>query len=102
MKIIKGKITSEIDFANRQNIVDELPTVRRRLLRELYWTPQVPIRRAIQRDEPAIAQKRARSDRRVLVFEDESGFCLLPGVLRTYALRAHTAEQVACERLFSC
>src|SRR5512143_2449450 len=66
-----------------------------RLLRELKWTPQVPIRRAIQRDEDAIRRwrdevwpglrRRARRERRVLVFEDESGFYLLPGVVRTYA-----------------
>jgi transposase len=71
-----------------------------RLLRELHWTPQVPIRRAIQRDEEAIRrwrlevwpelQRRARRERRVLVFEDESGFYLLPGVVRTYAPEANT------------
>jgi len=71
-----------------------------RLLRALHWTPQVPIRRAIQRDEGAIQrwrdevwpdlQRRARRERRVLVFEDESGFYLLPGVVRTYAPEAHT------------
>src|SRR5512135_3631305 len=47
-----------------------------RLLRELRWTPQVPIRRAIQRDEDAIRHwrdavwpellRRARRERRVL------------------------------------
>lgn len=71
-----------------------------RLLKELRWTPQVPIRRAIQRDEEAIRrwrdevwlelQRRARRERRVLVFEDESGFYLLPGLVRTYAPEAHT------------
>jgi len=71
-----------------------------RLLKELHWTPQVPIRRAIQRDEEAIRrwrdevwpdlQRRARRERRVLVFVDESGFYLLPGVVRTYAPEAHT------------
>src|SRR5438045_2989129 len=50
-----------------------------RLLRELHWTPQVPIRRAIQRDEKAIRrwrdevspdlQRRARRQRRRLVCE---------------------------------
>ena len=55
-----------------------------RLLKELQWTPQVPVTRAIQRDEEAIRrwrdevwpqlQQRARRERRVLVFEDESGF----------------------------
>lgn len=71
-----------------------------RLLRELRWTPQVPIRRAIQRDEEAIRHwraevwpdllRRAHRERRVLVFEDESGFYLLPGVVRTYAPEADT------------
>jgi transposase len=71
-----------------------------RLLRELHWTPQVPVRRAIQRDEEAIRRwraevwpalrHRARRERRVLVFEDESGFYLLPGLVRTYAPQAQT------------
>jgi transposase len=71
-----------------------------RLLQELGWTPQVPIRRAIQRDEEAIQRwrdevwpellRRARRERRVLVCEDESGFYLLPGVVRTYAPQAQT------------
>ncbi len=71
-----------------------------RLLRELRWTPQVPNRRALQRDEEAIRRwrdevwpelrRRARRERRVLVFEDESGFYLLPGVVRTYAPEANT------------
>jgi len=71
-----------------------------RLLQELNWTPQVPIRRAIQRDEDAIRRwrsevwpdlrHRAHRERRVLVFEDESGFYLLPGLVRTYAPKAQT------------
>jgi transposase len=71
-----------------------------RLLKELRWTPQVPIKRATQRDEDAIRRwraevwpelrRRARRERRVLVFEDESGFYLLPGVVRTYAPAART------------
>jgi transposase len=66
-----------------------------RLLKGLRWTPQQPIKRAIQRDEAAIGRwrdevwpdllRRARRERRVLVFEDESGFYLLPGVVKTYA-----------------
>jgi len=66
-----------------------------RLLRELRWTPQMPIRRAIQRDERAIRnwrievwpelRQQAKRERRVLVFEDESGFYLLPGLVKTYA-----------------
>jgi transposase len=71
-----------------------------RLLKELHWTPQVPIRRAIQRDEQGIRrwrdevwpelQQRARRERRVLVFEDESGFYLLPGLVRTYGPQGQT------------
>jgi transposase len=71
-----------------------------RLLQELRWTPQVPIKRAIQRDENAIRRwrveawpelfSRAKRERRVLVFEDESGFYLLPGLVRTYAPGAQT------------
>lgn len=65
-----------------------------RLLKSLGWTPQVPITRAIQRDEEAIEQwrdeewpeirRRARQERRTVVFVDESGFYLLPGIVRTY------------------
>ena len=71
-----------------------------RLLKELPWTPQVPIKRAIQRDEQAIERwrdevwpellRRANRERRVLVFEDESGFYLLPGLVRTYAPEGQT------------
>jgi transposase len=63
-----------------------------RLLRALEWTPQIPISRAIQRDETAIARWRvevwprlhaqAHHERRTLVFVDEAGFYLLPGVCR--------------------
>jgi transposase len=71
-----------------------------RILKEIGWTPQVPITRAIQRDEEAIQhwrdevwpelKHRARRQRQTLVFVDESGFYLLPGVVRTYGRRAHT------------
>src|SRR5258706_52319 len=71
-----------------------------RRLRSLAWTPQMPIRRALQRDEQAIARwraqtwpkllRRARRERRTLVFEDESGFYLLPGLVRTYAPKGQT------------
>ena len=71
-----------------------------RLLKQLHWTPQVPIRRVLQRDEKAIKhwrdevwpemRKRARRERRVLVFVDESGFYLLPGVVKTYAPEGRT------------
>ena len=68
-----------------------------RLLKELQWTPQMPIVRATQRDETAIAvwrqekwfelKKQARLERKTLVFVDESGFYLLPARVRTYAPR---------------
>src|SRR3954451_8629025 len=71
-----------------------------RLLKELHWTPQLPIVRAIQRDEQEIERwrievgprlkKEARRERRALVFVDESGFYLLPGKVRTYAPEGHT------------
>ena len=73
-----------------------------RLLRELGWTPQVPIRRAIQRDEEAIRlwrdetwsalRRRARRERRVPVFVNEAGFSLLPGVVKTNAPEGRTPE----------
>jgi transposase len=66
-----------------------------RLLKGLHWTPQQPIKRAIQRDDEAVRRwrdevwpelrRRARREHRALVFEDESGFYLLPGVVKTYA-----------------
>lgn len=66
-----------------------------RMLKAFGWTPQVPVTLAIQRDEAAIQQwrdevwpevkKRARREHRTLVFTDESGFYLLPGVVKTYA-----------------
>src|SRR5258708_2855622 len=65
-----------------------------RLLKELGWTPQMPITRAVQRDEEAIERwqadvwpelrSRAQRERRTLIFVDESGFYLLPGLVRTY------------------
>ena len=71
-----------------------------RILKALGWTPQVPITRAIQRDEEAIDRwrssvwpalwTRTRRERRALVFVDESGFYLLPGKVRTYAPRGET------------
>jgi transposase len=71
-----------------------------RLLKGLGWTPQVPITRARQRDEAAIERwraaswpalrDRARRERRALVFVDESGFYLLPGVVKTYRPRGQT------------
>jgi transposase len=71
-----------------------------RILKGLGWTPQVPITRAIQRDEAAIERwraeawpellQRAERERRVLVFVDEAGFYLLPAVVRTYSPRGQT------------
>lgn len=71
-----------------------------RLLRRLGWSPQVPVTQAIQRDEEAIERwrieswpairEKARRERRTLVFVDESGFYLLPGVVKTYAPRGET------------
>ena len=70
------------------------------LLKHLGWTPQVPITRAIQRDEEAIQRwrveswpvlkEKARREHRALVFVDESGFYLLPGVVKTYGPRGET------------
>lgn len=71
-----------------------------RLLRDLQWTPQVPVIRAMQRDEKEIhdwqrevwpeLKRRATRERRTLVFTDESGFYLLPGVVKTYAPKANS------------
>jgi transposase len=71
-----------------------------RLLKELKWTPQLPLVRATQRDEHAIElwrrkqwpelKKQARLERKTIVFVDESGFYLLPARVRTYAPRGHT------------
>src|SRR5512135_198005 len=71
-----------------------------RLLKRLGWTPQVPITRAIQRDEEAIPRwrveswpvlkEKARRQHRALVLVDESGFSLWPGVVKTDAPRGQT------------
>ncbi len=71
-----------------------------RILRALNWTPQIPITRAVQRDEEAIGiwrsetwprlHQRAQKERRTLVFIDESGFYLLPAVVRTYSPKGIT------------
>ncbi|MDB6151884.1 MAG: Transposase [Chthoniobacteraceae bacterium] len=71
-----------------------------RLLKDLGWTPQIPLTRAIQRDEEAIEawrkekwpmiRQQAQKERRTLVFIDESGFYLLPGVVKTYAPKGLT------------
>jgi len=66
-----------------------------RLMKQIEWTPQKPIERATQRDEAQIEnwrtevwpelKKKARRERRKLVFVDESGFYLLPALVKTYA-----------------
>jgi transposase len=71
-----------------------------RLLKHLEWTPQIPISRAIQRDDEAIERWRteswpalkqeARREHRDPVFVDESGFYLLPGRVKTYAPKGQT------------
>jgi transposase len=71
-----------------------------RLLKRLAWTPQVPISRAIQRDDEAIERwrteswpalkEKARREHRDLVFVDESGFYLLPARVKTYAPKGKT------------
>jgi transposase len=71
-----------------------------RLLKELKWTPQIPGKRAIQADDVEIEHWRAvvwpalkaqaRRERRILVFIDESGFYLLPGVVRSYGPQGQT------------
>jgi transposase len=71
-----------------------------RLMKELGWTPQVPNTRAVQRDEVAIKRwrletwpelrRKAAQERRTLVFIDESGFYLLPGIVRTYGPKGRT------------
>lgn len=71
-----------------------------RMLKAMGWTPQIPITRAIQRNEEEIERwrkqvwpklrSRAQKERRTLVFTDESGFYLLPGKVRTYGRKGHT------------
>jgi transposase len=71
-----------------------------RMLKAMGWTPQIPITRAIQRDEAEIQrwreqtwpelQRRARQERRTLAFIDETGFYLLPAVVRTYGPKGKT------------
>jgi transposase len=71
-----------------------------RILKDLGWTPQLPITRAVQRNEKEIdrwrievwpeLRQRARQERRTLIFTDESGFYLLPGKVRTYGPKGKT------------
>ncbi|MDB6066552.1 MAG: transposase [Pedosphaera sp.] len=79
------------------------------LLKSLGWTPQIPLTRAIQRDEAAIQRWQTRTwpqllrqalhERRTLVFIDEAGFYLLPSVVRTYAPRGVTPILRECSSL---
>src|SRR6267154_1494697 len=66
-----------------------------RILKELGWTPQSPITRALQRNEEEIARwqretwpelvRQAAYESRTLVLVDESGFYLLASRVRTYS-----------------
>jgi hypothetical protein len=58
------------------------------LLKRHGWTCQVPARRAVERDEQAVADWVKRTWPQVegdawLVFEDEAGFTLMPSAART-------------------
>src|SRR5262249_60302751 len=74
-----------------------------RLLKALRWTPQVPITRAIQRDEEAIERwqrdvwpalrRQARRERRTLAFVGEAGVYLLPGPVKTDAAKGLAAAR---------
>jgi transposase len=66
-----------------------------RLLKDRGRTPQIPVTRALQRNEAEIEhwqcevwptlKARARRERRSLFFVEEAGCYLLPGLVRTYA-----------------
>lgn len=90
---IVGMLAQELEVSYSKSQVS-------RLLKALKWTPQVPITRAIQRDEQAIThwrvhtwpllKQKAHRERRHLIFVDEAGFYLLPSVVKTYAPRGQT------------
>ena len=90
---IVGVLAQEFEVAYSKSQVS-------RLLKQLGWTPQIPIICALQRDEEAIAhwrvhtwpllKQKAHRERRHLIFVDESGFYLLPSVQKTYAPRGQT------------
>jgi transposase len=71
-----------------------------RILNKIGWTCQKPKRRATQRNEAAIEawktcswltiQECAAVDKKTIVFVDESGFRLLPALVRTYAPKGQT------------
>ena len=72
----------------------------RRLLQTTGWSVQQPIERATQRDEQAIEEwyeerwpaikEQAAEEGYTIVWVDESGFYLLPHVVRTWAPRGQT------------
>jgi transposase len=74
-----------------------------RLLEKVGWTPQVPLVKAIQADPLALGhwreevwpevKRRAEKERRTIVFIDESGFYLLPEIVKTYAPKGHRPVQ---------
>ncbi len=71
-----------------------------RILKKINWTRQKPRRRAIQRNESAIRHwcstewpkllRQAKALGQTVVFMDEAGFRLLPGLVHTYAPRGQT------------
>jgi transposase len=71
-----------------------------KLLRGLGWTLQVPVKRAMQRDDQEVEHWRhvvwpglkaqAHKERRTIVFIDESGLYLLPAAVRTYGRKGAT------------
>ena len=74
------------------------PSEVSRLLKKLGWTPQKPLVKAIQGDPVQInrwrrevwpeVRQQAKQEHRTLIFIDESGFYLLPEVVKTYAPKA--------------
>lgn len=76
-----------------------------RLLKELEWTPQKPIRRAAQRDETAIAlwrtetwpelkKERERSAGRLFLWTNRAFTCCRA----SYALMLHADKHLSCDR----
>jgi hypothetical protein len=77
-----------------------------RLLKELEWTPQKPIRRAAQRDETAIAlwrtetwpelkkERRKSAGRLFLWMNPAFTYCRV-----SYALMLHADKRPSCDRL---
>lgn len=73
-----------------------------RILKALGWSPQIPITRALQRDEQEIKRwreevwpalkKQAKREHKLLIFIDESGFYLLPGKVKSYAPKGCTPQ----------